>query len=73
MVSLSRISPTRITSGILPQDGPHRVREGGRVMADFNLLNDRVAIRVLIFDRVLDGDDVVAAADVDQVEQRGQG
>ena len=42
-------------------------------MAHFDLLHDRAAIRVLIFDRVFNGNDVIAPLGVDQVEQRGEG
>ena len=38
--SLSRISPTRMTFGGLPQGGPQRHRKAGRVAVQLPLVND---------------------------------
>jgi hypothetical protein len=42
-------------------------------VADFDLLDDGAAVGVLVFDGVFDGDDVVAAAGVDALDERGHG
>src|ERR1700677_4376921 len=57
---------------ILAQCRPHGVCEGGWVVTDLDLLHNRTMIHMLIFDGILDGDDVLATADVDQPEKRGQ-
>ena len=55
-VSRSRISPTRMMSGILPQDGPQAGGEGDAdVVIDRNL-NDAVDV---VLDRVFGGDQLV--------------
>ena len=39
--------------GTLAQDGAYRLGEAGSVVADLDLLDDRAAIGVLVFDRDL--------------------
>ena len=56
--------------GRLAERGAQRGREVGRVDADLDLLDDRPAVRVLVLDRILDGDDVARVAQVDLVDQR---
>ena len=72
IVSGSRISPTRITSGDwrrMLRSEPYELR---RIVPDFDLLHDRAAVGVLVLDRIFDGNDVVAPLGVDQVDQGGQ-
>src|SRR5580658_4799143 len=59
--------------GILTQYRAYRLRERRSVMANLDLLNDRGAVCMLILDRVFDGDDVIAAPGIDQVELRSKG
>jgi hypothetical protein len=59
--------------GVLAEDGADGLGEGGRVVADLDLLDDGVAVGVLVLDGIFDGDDVVAAAGVDDVDERGHG
>ena len=42
-------------------------------MAHLDLFHNGVMVGVLVLDRVLDGDDVVATTGVDQVKQRSEG
>ena len=74
MVSRSRISPIRITSG--PGAGVlERHFPAVGVEADFALGDDAVLVRVHELDRVFDGDDVavgVFVAVVDHGRQRGR-
>jgi hypothetical protein len=74
MVSRSRISPIRITSGRLAHRAAQRARVGLRVEADLALVDDRLLVRVQELDRILDGDDVrgVLVAVVDHRGQRGR-
>src|SRR5881396_1752382 len=69
IVSGSRISPTRMTSGssrrAARSDG-----EAGRVVADLALADDAVDVLVGELDRVLDRDDVVVPVAVDEVDHR---
>ena len=58
--------------GRLANGGTQRGREVGRVDADLDLLDQAAAVRVLVFDRVLDGDDVALVALVDRGDQRRQ-
>ncbi len=58
--------------GILAQNAAQRAGEIRSVGADLDLLDDGIAVGVHVLDRVLDGDDVIAAMGVDQVHQRGQ-
>src|SRR5580658_1503133 len=55
---------------ILAQCRPYSVCEGGRVVTDLDLLHNRTMIHMLIFDGVLDGDDMFATANIDQPEKR---
>ena len=57
---------------VLAQNAAQRAGEIGRVAADLDLLDDGVAVGVHELDRIFDGDDVIAAVGVDQVDQRGQ-
>ena len=72
MVSRSRSSPTRMTSGILPERAAHGVRERARVDRDLALADDRAVVAVEELDRVLDGHDVGRAGGVHVVHQRGE-
>ena len=56
----------------LPQDAAQRVDEVRRIVSDFDLLDDGAAVDVLVFDGIFDGDDVRAAARVDQVDHGGE-
>ena len=71
MVSLSRISPTGV------EQDPDGVRRGQPARMKVYRGRLRVCSTIefvwLIFDRVFDGDDVIAAPGVDQVEQRCEG
>ena len=73
MVSASRISPTRITSGVWRMMLRSVTGEIGRIAAHFDLLDDGAAVGVLVLDRVFDGHHVRRAAGVDEVDERGQG
>ncbi len=55
--------------GVLAEDGSDGLCEAGGVVADFDLFDDGVAVGVLVLDGVFDGDDVVAAAGVDVVDE----
>jgi hypothetical protein len=59
--------------GILAEDGADGVGEARGVATDFDLLDDGVAVGVLVFDGIFDGDDVLATAGVDEVDERGHG
>ena len=56
--------------GVLAQGGAQRRREGARVHLDLALVHDRLLVAVQELDRVLDGDDVLAALGVDVVDHR---
>ena len=58
--------------GRLAKGGAQRGREIRRVDADLDLLDQAAAVRVLVFDRILDGDDVARVAQVDLVHERRQ-
>ena len=62
IVSVSRISPTRITSGSWRKHMAERFGERLRVRADLALVDDRPVVGVQELDRVLDGHDVQAAS-----------
>ena len=73
IVSRSRISPTRITSGSSRRAAFSARREVQRVGADLALVDDALLVRVEELDRVLDREDVLLALGVDQVDHRGEG
>ena len=56
----------------LAEGGAKRGGEVRRVDADFDLLDQALAVRVLVLDRILDRDDVPRVALVDLVHQRRQ-
>ena len=72
IVSWSRISPRRITSGSW-RSAPRSVGEGRRVGADLALVDDAVLVLVEELDRVFDRDDVIRPGPVDLVDQRREG
>ncbi|OPZ11150.1 MAG: hypothetical protein BWZ10_02240 [candidate division BRC1 bacterium ADurb.BinA364] len=51
---------------------PQRPGEIHRIDPDFQLIDDRLAVRIEEFDRVLDGDDVLAAGQIDLLDDRRQ-
>ena len=53
---------------VLAERAADGLGEGGHVVADFALRDERLLRGVVEFDRVLDGDDVDAALAVDDVE-----
>ena len=59
IVSRSRISPTRITSGSIRKARRRASGKLGHVDADFPLVDHRFFVRVVVLDRVFDRDDVV--------------
>ena len=69
MVSLSRISPIRITSGSCRRTARTAWAKLGVSMPEFNLLDERFLILVLKLDRIFNRDDVIMAAAVDCVDQ----
>ncbi len=72
IVSRSRISPTRITSGSW-RSAPFRAAEKDcGVGAQLALVDDAVLVPVQELDRVLDGEDVLLARLVDLVDHRCQ-
>ena len=56
--------------GNLPHRRPDSLGKAGRIVPDLDLLHDRSTIRMLVFNRVLDGDDVVTAPGIDQFDER---
>ena len=58
---------------VLAQDVFQGLGEAGRIGAHFALVDERILMRVQIFDGVFDGDDVGVALGVHQVDHRGQG
>ena len=72
IVSMSRISPTRITSGSWRSAALSASREGLRVGAQLALVDDAPLVPVQELDRVLDGHDVLVAGLVDLVDHRRQ-
>ena len=65
--------PNQDDVGGLAQNAANGAGEIRRVMSDFDLLDDRITVRMHELDRVLDGHDVAATLRVDQIEKRGQG
>ena len=57
---------------VLPQHVLERGAEAVGVRADLALVDQRLLVLVQELDRVLDGDDVVGAGAVDQVDERGE-
>ena len=73
MVSASRISPTRITSGDWRMMLRSVMAKSGRVAAHFDLLNHRAAIAVLILHRDLRWSPCARrVASFTQIDERGQ-
>ena len=70
IVSRSRISPTRITSGSWRSAPRSASAKPLRVGADLALVHDRGLVLVEELDRVLDRDDVHRLALVDRVDHR---
>ena len=68
IVSRSRISPRRITSGSWRSAPRKRVGEADGVGPDLALVDDAALVAVEELDRVLDGHDVVVARAVDLVD-----
>ena len=58
--------------GVLAQRRAQRVAERRRVVVDLALVDDAALVFVNEFDRVLDGDDVIAALAVDVVDHRAE-
>ena len=58
--------------GILPQDAAQRAGEVGRILADFDLLDDGFAVGMHVLDGIFDGHDVIVTRVVDQIDQRGE-
>ena len=72
MVSRSRISPTRMTSGFWRRADLSADGKVDRVVADLALVDEAQPVGVLVLDRVFDGDDVRLAGAVDVVDHRRQ-
>ena len=74
--NLHRLGVAHLTNdddiGRLAKGGAQRGREVGGVDADFDLLDDRPAVRMFVLDRILDRDDVPRLTQVDLVHQRRQ-
>ena len=73
IVSRSRSSPTRMTSGSCRSTRRQRLGERFGVRADLALADDRALVAVQELDRVLDRHDVQRLGPVDDVDERGQG
>ena len=58
--------------GILAQRGAERGLERRRVLPDLSLRHERLFPLVHELDRIFDGDDVIGAGAIDDVEQRAQ-
>ena len=72
IVSMSRISPTRITSGSWRSAAFSAIANDLRVAADLALVDDALLVAVEELDRVLDRHDVLVARLVDLVDDRGE-
>ena len=72
IVSMSRISPTRITSGSWRSAAFSASAKVMRVGADLALVDDALLVAMEELDRVLDRHDVLLARRVDDVDQRGE-
>ncbi len=72
IVSRSRISPTRITSGSCRKARRIASENDVHVDADLALVDRRLLVLVVELDRVFDRDDVVVDVVVDVVDHRGQ-
>ena len=72
MVSRSRISPTRMTSGSWRREARNAARERRRIDFHLALVDVSLLVAVQEFDRVFDGDDVFGAGGIDAVDHRGQ-
>ncbi len=58
--------------GSLPHGGPQRRGKIGRIHTDFHLLDHTALVVMLVFNWILDRDDVSRLASVDVVDQRGE-
>ena len=56
----------------LAQNASNRACKIGRIPAHFDLLDDGLPIRVQKLNRILNGDHMIVAIGVDQIEQGGQ-
>jgi len=72
IVSRSRISPTRITSGSWRSAGAESFREADRVDPDLALVDDAPLVAVHELDGILDREDVLGARAVDLVDHGGE-
>ena len=71
MVSASRNSPTRITSG--PRATPRNPPQTAHVRANLTLHDQRHGARMDAFDRIFQGDDIELPGGVEMVQHRRQG
>ncbi len=58
--------------GILAKDGAQGAGEAGRVGADLDLLDHGVAVGMDELDGIFNGNDMITAVSVDEIDQRGQ-
>ena len=73
IVSKSRNSPTRTTSGSCRKARRKASGEAGDIHVDFPLRDDGLLVLVVVFNGVFDGDDMhVVALFVDDVDHRSQ-
>ena len=72
IVSRSRISPTRITFGACRSAARSAARKRRRVAVQLALVHRALLVVVQELDRVFDGEDVLGAGLVDQVDHRRQ-
>ena len=72
MVSRSRISPTRMTSGSWRRALRSAIANDPVSVSDFALVDDRLVVAMEVLDRVLDRHDVRRRGVVDVVQHRGQ-
>ena len=68
IVSLSRISPTRITFGACRKAARRASAKRGRIAVQLALMNDRLLVAMHEFDRIFDGEDVIRLGLVDLIE-----
>jgi len=58
--------------GVLAEGGAQRQREALRVAVHLALVDQAALVRVDVLDRILDGEDVIVALQVDLVDHRGE-